>query len=410
MSLVLEPSSRPSEPSGPDVVVGVPAEPDRMAATEAAIALETGLKEAYPGRPALAVVLTGDPSGAATPETVLALAERDHPPAIYTGGHTGPQAALPTLLEIAVARDAPACALLQPLPRPSDPRWLRALLEPVLTGGFDLVVPSYARGRLDGVLVTGIVYPLTRALFGQRLRQPLGRELVLSRRLARHLLSDTEWRTDPAHAGEDLWCVTKALAREVRIAQVFIGPRPRPAPQPSDVSQALAGVLDTLFHEMEVHAHYWQRVIGSQVVATFGEERLAEEPANAPAVAPLVDAFALGWRDLRPLWSSVLPPHTLLALQRIPRAPPEAFRMPDAIWARVLYDFAVAWRFKLMERRQLLRSLTPIYLGWVASYVNEVGPLGPDAADERVERLCSAFEDEKRYLISRWRWPDRFNP
>ncbi len=410
MSLVLEPSSRPSEPSGPDVVVGVPAEPDRMAATEAALALEIGLKEAFPGRPALAVVLTGDPNGAATPETVLASAEREHPPAIYTGGHTGPQAALPTLLEVAVARDAPACALLQPLPRPGDPRWLRALLEPVLTGGFDLVVPSYARGRLDGVLVTGIVYPLTRALFGQRLRQPLGRELVLSRRLAQHLLSDTEWRTDPAHAGEDLWCVTKALAREVRIAQVFIGPRPLPAPQPSDVADALARVLDILFHEMEVHAHYWQRVRGSQVVATFGEERLAEEPASAPPVAPLVDAFALGWRDLRPLWSSVLPPQTLLALQRIPRAPPDAFLMPDAIWARVLYDFAVAWRFKLMERRQLLRSLTPIYLGWVASYVNEVGPLGPDGADERVERLCTAFEEEKRYLISRWRWPDRFNP
>ena len=49
-------------------------------------------------------------------------------------------------------------------------------------------------------------------------------------------------------------------------------------------------------------------------------------------------------------------------------------------------------------------------MGWVASYVNEVGPLGPKEADERVERLCAAFEEEKPYLISRWRWPDRFNP
>jgi len=406
---VLEPS-RPSEPSGPDVVVGVPAEPDRVAASEAALALESGLKEAFPGRAALAVVLTGEPGGAATADAALATGERGQPLAFYTGGHTGPEAALPTLLEIAIARDAPACALLEALPRPSDAGWLRALLEPVLAGGYDLVVPSYARGRLDGVLVTGIVYPLTRALFGQRLRQPLGRELVLSRRLAKHLLSETEWRTDPALAGGDLWCVTKALAREVRIAQVFIGPRPRPAAQPPDVSAALAGVLDILFHEMQVHAHHWQRTRGSEAVATFGEEHLAEERAATPSTAPLVDGFALGWRDLRPLWVSVLPPQALLALQRIPRTPPEAFRMADALWARVLYDFAVGWRFKAMDRRQLLRSLTPIYLGWVASFVNEVGPLGPAAADERVERLCAAFEDEKPYLISRWRWPDRFNP
>jgi hypothetical protein len=123
-----------------------------------------------------------------------------------------------------------------------------------------------------------------------------------------------------------------------------------------------------------------------------------------------VDAFALGWRDLRSLWSAVLPPQTLLALQRIPRDPPSAFRLPDALWARLVYDFAVGWRFKVMDRTQLLRSLTPLYLGWVASFLNEVAPLGGDAAEARVEALCAAFEAEKPYLIARWRWPDRFSP
>ena len=52
--------------------------------------------------------------------------------------------------------------------------------------------------------------------------------------------------------------------------------------------------------------------------------------------------------------------------------------------------------------------MTPLYLGWVASFVNEVAPLGRQEAEARVERLCEAFEAEKPYLISRWRWPDRF--
>ncbi len=84
--------------------------------------------------------------------------------------------------------------------------------------------------------------------------------------------------------------------------------------------------------------------------------------------------------------------------------------MPDALWARVVYDFAVGWRVKAMDRDQLLRSLTPLYLGWLAGYVNEVAPLGPAEAEARVERLCTAFEQEKPYIISRWRWPDRFSP
>ena len=63
-----------------------------------------------------------------------------------------------------------------------------------------------------------------------------------------------------------------------------------------------------------------------------------------------------------------------------------------------------------MDRHQLLRSLTPLYLGWVAGFANEVAPLDAAEAEARVERLCLAFEDEKPYVIARWRWPDRFNP
>jgi hypothetical protein len=63
-----------------------------------------------------------------------------------------------------------------------------------------------------------------------------------------------------------------------------------------------------------------------------------------------------------------------------------------------------------MDRGQLLRSMTPLYLGWVASWVNEVRALEAPLAEERLERLCEAFEAEKPYLISRWRWPDRFTP
>jgi hypothetical protein len=407
---VLEPT-RADEALGADVVVGVPAERDRAVAAEAALAVQAGLRAVFPGRPAVAVILAGEQEGTLPPGAAIPIPEPGAaPPAIHTGGGSSPEAALHTLLEIALALGAPACALLEPMPRPTDPGWLRAILEPVLAGTADLVAPSYARRRLDGLLVTGLVYPLTRALFGQRLRQPLGRELVMSRRLAEHLSRDDEWRTDPAHAGADLWVITKALVRECRCAQVFLGPRPLPQPQPPDVSDAIAGVLGTLFHELTLHAPRWQRVRGSCPVTTIGAEHLPDDPPHAPPTGPLVASFALGAQDLRKFWGAVLPPQALLTLQRIPRDPPDGFRMPDRLWARVVYDFAVGWRVKVMDRKQLLRSMTPLYLGWVASWVNEVRALESAAADERLERLCEAFEAEKPYLISRWRWPDRFTP
>ncbi|HEY6099193.1 MAG TPA: hypothetical protein VIW03_07170 [Anaeromyxobacter sp.] len=406
---MLEPS-RAEEALGADVVVGLASDGDRVAAGEAAAALQAALRAAFPGRPALAVVLSAGSEELLDPGVPLLPAAEGRPaPAIRVDG-PGPEAALHALLDVALALRAPACALLEPMPRPADPSWLRSLFEPVLRGTADLVAPSYARRRFDGVLVSGLVYPLTRALFGERIRQPLGTEMVLSRRLVEHLSADDGWRTDPAHAGSELWVIAKALVRECRCAQVFLGPRSVPQAQPADVADALAKVLGTLFHEMDLHASRWQRVRGSCPVATYGDEHLAGEPAPPPPAGPLVAAFGLGWRDLRGLWSAILPPNTMWALQRIPREPVEAFRIPDAIWARVVYDFAVGWRVKAMDRLQLLRSLTPIYMGWLASFVNEVAPLDRVQTEERIERLAETFEAEKPYLISRWRWPDRFTP
>jgi glucosylglycerate synthase len=406
---VLDPS-RAAEALAAEVVVGLASDGRRDAANEAALALQAGLRAAFPERPSIAVVLAANPAGTLEPGAPLVPAAEGSPaPAVHTGAG-GPEAALHALLDIANERRAPACALLEPMPRPADPGWLRTLLDPVLSGAVDLVAPSYARRRFDGVLVSGLVYPLTRALFGQRIRQPLGTEMVLSRRLVEQLSADDAWRTDPAHAGSELWVIARALVRECRCAQVFLGPRPVPQAQPADVADALATVLGTLFHEMDLHAARWQRVRGSCPVATYGDEQLPGDTAPPPAPAPLVAAFDLGWRDLRSLWSAILPPNTMLALQRIPRDPPQALRMPDAIWARVVYDFAVGWRVKVMDRLQLLHSLTPIYMGWLASFVNEVAELDRVRTEERIERLAAAYEAEKPYLISRWRWPDRFTP
>ena len=84
--------------------------------------------------------------------------------------------------------------------------------------------------------------------------------------------------------------------------------------------------------------------------------------------------------------------------------------MPDDLWARIVYDFALAHRMRTISRDHLLKSMTPLYLAWVASYARALGKAGEATAQEKLERLGDAFESCKSYLVSRWRWPDRFNP
>jgi hypothetical protein len=125
----------------------------------------------------------------------------------------------------------------------------------------------------------------------------------------------------------------------------------------------------------------------------------------------MVESFQLGNRDLQEIWSLVLPPATLFELRKLSRLSLEQFRMPDELWSRIVYDFALAHRLRTINRDHLLKSMTPLYLAWVASYALELSTGGEAAASEqRLERLSIAYESSKPYLLSRWRWPDRFNP
>jgi hypothetical protein len=105
----------------------------------------------------------------------------------------------------------------------------------------------------------------------------------------------------------------------------------------------------------------------------------------------------------------VLPPSTLFELRKLARLPVEQFRLPDELWVKVVYDFALAHRLRTISRDHLLRSMTPLYLGWVASYAHDLNS-GAMSEERRLERLSLAYETGKSYLVSRWRWPDRFNP
>jgi hypothetical protein len=329
---------------------------------------------------------------------------------LATGAIAGPESALLPLLREADRRDSAVVALVSPERFDDGAAWIRGLVQPIAEEGFEFVSPAYHRHPLDGALMTGLVYPLMRALFGHRLRQPLGGEASLALPLARRLLADADWKRDPAHAGSDAWLISKVLVSRARICQSWLGPWRAPAAHTENASQAIERVLRLVFREMERHVEHWQRMSGSAAVPQLGDGSAALPPHAEPATDKLLAAFHLGERELAPIWSLVLPPKSLLGLKRAAAAPAASFRIADELWARVIYDFAVAFFIKSLSSGSLLRSMAPLYLGWVASFADEVRGMNPAEIEARVERLCEVFEREKRYLVARWRWPESFVP
>jgi hypothetical protein len=146
-------------------------------------------------------------------------------------------------------------------------------------------------------------------------------------------------------------------------------------------------------------------------VPTFGAPGIREDDAIAPAeLQRMIETFQLGYRNLAEIWGVALTPATLVGLKRLTNLGLSQFRMADDLWVRVVYDFALAHRQRAINREHLLRAMTPLYLAWVASYALETKDASITDFQNRLERLALAYESQKPYLLSRWRWPDRFNP
>lgn len=299
---------------------------------------------------------------------------------------------------------ARACAVIVSDPENITSQWIYRLIQPLLDLDFDLVTPCYAHRKFEGLLNSSIVAPLTRALYGKQIEHPLGPDFGFSGRLIRRL-SGAPGQARPLTA-----LTTGAVCNGFEVCQAHLGVRQYPPADWMNQSAVLVQVLGPLFQEIERNAVFWQRIRGSQSVPLFGE--CAQLPnSDGPIDATrMIDSFKLGCRNLQEIWGVVLPPGTLLELTKLARLGRSQFRMADGLWVRIVYDFALGYRLRIMSPDHLLRALTPLYLAWVASWALELENAEPAAVAGRLEQLSVAYEVGKPYLVSRWRWPDRFNP
>lgn len=304
---------------------------------------------------------------------------------------------------------AAACVIIDGTASGLVPGWIGRLAQPVLENSFDFVVPYYQRPPHEGALTRSILYPLFRALYGVRVRQPLTGDFGCSSRLVEHFLMLDRWKDEAAGAAIDLWTTTAAVCGGFRVCETALGMRRHEARENApELSTVIVQVVGAAFAELQRRVEFWQRVRGSAGIPAFGTVD-GIPPSDAIDAARLIESFRLGYRELRDVWAAVLPPSAIIALKRQTVALDAAMQIDDELWARIIFDFAIGYRLRVLRPDHLLQSLTPLYLGWVASFLGQVSQAPPAAVEERVERLGAAFERQKPYLISRWRWPERFS-
>ncbi|HEY3705227.1 MAG TPA: hypothetical protein VGL22_09220 [Terracidiphilus sp.] len=309
--------------------------------------------------------------------------------------------------ELARKHEARAILMLGPESGSMSSSALRNISQAVLSGSADLALPHYDLPPHTGLVNSAIIYPLNRALFATRARFPLAIDLGLSPRMADRMAAAAQRFTTIGQDDAILWPISEAVVAGHTLTEIDAGTRSIPQPPDPDIRNILATVAGSLFSDIEAKAAYWQRPrrLAPARVAAPAVPRAAE---SASDVASMIEGFRLAYSNLQEIWSLVLPPHSLLGLKRLSFLEPVSFRMPENLWARIVYDFVVAFRLRTINRGHLLGALIPLYLAWVAGHIN-VTASGVDP-ERHIEAVAAAFDADKPYLVSRWRWPDRFNP
>jgi glucosylglycerate synthase len=346
---------------------------------------------------------------------VLSFAQTGDGMSPMAGGSKSAKAvACRTVFEVARRLRAKACGIIDADAGSPSADAIARLIKPIVQDSYDFVAPVYARGAFSGTLTSAVAYPLTRALFGKQVRQPLAGDFACSTRLVERFVALDAWRNDVPRMGIDFWVTTQAITAGGRLCQVHLGPR---GPSVSselphgvnDLRDTLPAVLSGLFIAVERTEAVWQKIRGSDPVDAFGTPQPAAPDESPFDVRQCLEAFRLGVANLHDIWGLVLPPTSLHALRKLATAPENEFRLPDELWARLVYDFALAFHQRRLGREHLLTAFIPLYWAWVAGYAQH-----PDVrngrAEARLDELSQRFETEKPYFIARWRSPDRFAP
>jgi len=405
----------PADDGDVDILVGIPSFNNAKTIGHVVRAVEAGLTKYFPAQRSMLVNSDGGSSDGTSDAVREASADLDavllehrvrgfHKLVTPYHGVPGKGSAFRRIFEIARDHKAKACAVVDSDLRSITPEWIELLVKPVLEEGYDYVAPYYMRHKYDGTITNTIVYPLTRSLYGKRIRQPIGGDFGFSGRLASFFLEKDVWDSDVARFGIDIWMTTTALANGFKICQAFLGAKIHDAKDPgADLSAMLHQVVGSVFGLMEEYAGTWNAVRGSEPVPTFGfAYSVGLEPIHVN-VERMIGMFRLGVKDLAPFYQSFLPADLLASLTDLAgRTDRDAFAYTDDAWVKTITSFALACHRKTLSREHIVKSLTPLYLGKVASFVIETWDCTAEEVERRLEELCLAFEREKINLVEGW--------
>jgi hypothetical protein len=398
-----------------DILVGLPTHNNARTIGSIVHTIRSGILQAFP-RERVVIIDADGGSRDGTPELVTGISIDDARPAsnlyalrtmhsISTKYASSPASgvALRTILAAAELLRAKACIVMSPESPNIDSEWIAKLLRPISRDGFDLVTPTYRRHKSEGLLMTNLLYPMIRALYGVRIREPYAPEFGFSSRLGGQFLGQHNWHDGTDGAGVELRLTLAAVTGGYRVCQSFLGEKEHVERHAADLVPALRQTAGALFSALESDFPVWSTGTGSQAVPTTGSEQEMLLGSMRVNRKRLREMFSTGVAELESVFQSILSPSTLAELQRIARLGADEFHYSAELWVRTIYEFAASYQKSVISRDHIIQALAPLFRGRALTFLMENRNGSANDVENNIEGLCLEFERLKPYLLEIWK-------
>jgi glucosylglycerate synthase len=313
-------------------------------------------------------------------------------------GIPGKNTALQSLFAAAELTQANTLVVIDPAGPATTAERVTELITPVWRSEVEFLAPRYRRHPRDGALITQLVRPLVRAVYGVELDEPLGAEFACSGRFASHCLEQDIWRQDAATFAIDLWLRTEAIAHGLPIGQIWRPPTAAAAP--TTLRQAVRQILLSLIIALRAHESFWRTATDPMKLPTWGDDRTKSPSAAEWDHVALASQAQHDISEIRPLLEGVLDPavHSRL-VEEVGATDP---RLDDELWVRIVYDFLEASNRGSAGVDHLADMFVPLYMWRAARFMSFTAHEPDDVAQTRLNTLCDAFQRLKPLLVNSW--------
>jgi hypothetical protein len=397
-----------------DILVGLATHNHAKTVGRTAEVIRAGLLQYFPrARAAILNADAGSKDGTSDLVKAASISDAREPAALQslrtlhciTARLTGDASKGMALRTIAASADllrAKVCVVISPETTSITPEWIDRLVRPISRDGFDLVTPVYRRPTFDGILVSNLLYPVTRAVFGKRVREPNPADFAFSARFGGGLMDQELWHKELGQSGAEFCFTAAAMAGGYRMQQSFLGAKDRTNHQSADLVLVMRQILSALFWSLGEYYPVWNTAAESQPVPTFGAEYEWTSDSVRVNRKRLIEMFRSGVADLETVLASILSGPTLEDLKRCASAEQGAVSYSDELWAKTVYEFAASYHRAVISRDHIIQAFVPLYRGRVYTFLEQIRGASAQKVEEHVEALCQTFERLKPDFLTIW--------